>query len=81
MRMSFGLADQTERCASQAFAAGRCELTAGHGGPHAVHRDDDVYFTWDLHRVSQWSGRKPPLWLFDMDWAGGLHPQVPAREA
>ena len=64
-----------DRCSAYGFESGRCQLAAGHDGPHAV-RIDDAFLTWDLQRMSHWSGRHPASWLFDLPWVTGLPPSL-----
>jgi hypothetical protein len=66
------------RCLSIDSDAGRCQLTAGHDGPHAVGARD-AFVTWDHRGRSYWSIRKPPPWMVDLAWSAGLHPRVRGR--
>jgi hypothetical protein len=71
--------DQAERCAAHDLDAGRCQLMAHHGGPHAV-TIGEAYLTWDFGDTYHWSIDKPPLWVFDLPWVAGRQPPVPPYE-
>jgi hypothetical protein len=72
--------EPAERCASHDLDAGRCQLIAHHGGPHAV-ATGAAYLTWDFGETYHWSISKPPLWVVDLSWAGGWQPRVPPYDS
>jgi hypothetical protein len=65
-----------ERCATYDGESGRCQLFAGHEGPHATDIGGSTYMTWQSGRTQYWPLYPAPHWLIDLPWVPGYQPPV-----
>jgi len=66
----------THRCAAFLGDEGRCQLSSGHTGPHALYLGEDRCVSWSADHTRYWR-LPPPPWIVDLPWAPGC--QLPVR--
>jgi hypothetical protein len=65
-----------ERCATYDRDSGRCQLLAGHIGPHATEVGGSTCMTWHANRSQYWPLYQAPHWLIYLPWVPGYQPPV-----